>query len=228
MVWIIKSFKGALSCRQRLLSKIIHLKTDILICSYLTVKLPTEYAYHSCRSPHSTHWGRVTHICVGNLTIIGSDNVSSPSQCQAIICTNAGILLILPSETNFGGNLLEMLTFLFRKMRVKASSAKWLQFCLGLNVLKCAIAAIVQEVYKIMDSKSIIRILYVSIEAKRQKGWYNDDGAGPLSRYTIDKGKGTHHGSCIFTLNLSVRVNSLILRRPHDCRANVPVSLMLP
>ena len=25
-----------------------------------------------------THWGRVTHLCVGNLTIISSDNGLSP------------------------------------------------------------------------------------------------------------------------------------------------------
>ena len=41
-----------------------------------------------------THWGRVTHICVGELTIIGSDNGLSPERRQAIIWTNAGILLI--------------------------------------------------------------------------------------------------------------------------------------
>ena len=41
-----------------------------------------------------THWGRVTHICVSNLTIIGADNGLSPCQRQAIIWTNAGILLI--------------------------------------------------------------------------------------------------------------------------------------
>ena len=39
-----------------------------------------------------THWGRVTHICLGNLAIIGSDNGLSPSRRQAIIWTNAGIL----------------------------------------------------------------------------------------------------------------------------------------
>ena len=38
-----------------------------------------------------THWDRVTHICVGQLTIIGSDNGLSPSQRQAIILTNAEI-----------------------------------------------------------------------------------------------------------------------------------------
>ena len=36
-----------------------------------------------------THWGRVTHICVIELTIIGSDNGLSPGQHQAIIWTNA-------------------------------------------------------------------------------------------------------------------------------------------
>ena len=41
-----------------------------------------------------THWGRVTHICVGKLTNIGSDNGLSPGRHQAIIWTNAGILLI--------------------------------------------------------------------------------------------------------------------------------------
>ena len=32
-----------------------------------------------------THWGRVTHICVDKLTIIGSDNGLSPGRRQAII-----------------------------------------------------------------------------------------------------------------------------------------------
>ena len=43
-----------------------------------------------------THWGRVTHIYVGNLAIIGSDNGLSPGRRQAIIWTNYGILLIGP------------------------------------------------------------------------------------------------------------------------------------
>ena len=47
-----------------------------------------------------THWGRVSHICVGKLTIIGSANGLSPGRRQAIIWTNAGILLIGPLRTN--------------------------------------------------------------------------------------------------------------------------------
>ena len=48
-----------------------------------------------------THRGWVMHICVGNLTIIGSDNGLSPGQHQAIIWTNAGLLFIGPLGTNF-------------------------------------------------------------------------------------------------------------------------------
>ena len=83
-----------------------------------------------------THWGRVTHICVGNLTIIGPDNGLSPGRHQAIICTDAGILLIGPSGTNFREILSEIHTFAFNKMHLKMFSGKWRPFCLGLNVLK--------------------------------------------------------------------------------------------
>ena len=78
----------------------------------------------------------MTHICVSKQSIIGSDNGLSPGRRQAIIWTNAGILLIGPLGTNFSENLIEILTFSFMKMRLKASSAKWRPFCLGLNVLR--------------------------------------------------------------------------------------------
>ena len=58
-----------------------------------------------------THWGRVTHICVDNLTIIGSDNGLSPGRRQAIIWTNVAILLIEPLGTNFSDILIEIITF---------------------------------------------------------------------------------------------------------------------
>ena len=83
-----------------------------------------------------THWGRVTHIWVSELTIIGSDNGLSPSRRQAIIWNNAGILLIRPSGTNFSEISIEIDVFSFKKMHLKMSSAKCRPFCLGLNVLK--------------------------------------------------------------------------------------------
>ena len=83
-----------------------------------------------------TDWGRVTHICVGNLTIIGPDNGLSPGRRQAIIWTNAGILLVGPWGTNFSEILIGIETFSLKKMHLKMLSAKWRPFCLGLNVLK--------------------------------------------------------------------------------------------
>ena len=82
-----------------------------------------------------THWGRVTHICVGKLTIIDSDNGLSPGRRQAIIWTNAEILLIGPLGTNINEILISVQTFSFKKMHLKMSSAKWRLCCLGLNVL---------------------------------------------------------------------------------------------
>ena len=51
---------------------------------------------------HLTHWGQVTHICGSKLTIIGSNNGSSPGRHQAIMWTNDGVLLIRPLGANFG------------------------------------------------------------------------------------------------------------------------------
>ena len=70
----------------------------------------------------------MTHICVGKLTIIGLDNGLSPGRRQAIIWTNDGILLIGPLGTNFSEILIGIQTFLFNKMHLKISSAKWRPF----------------------------------------------------------------------------------------------------
>ena len=83
----------------------------------------------------STHWGRVTHICVNKLTIIGSDNGLSPGRRQAIIWTNDGILLIRTFRTHISEIVSEIHTFSFKKMHFKMSSGKWRPSCLGLNVL---------------------------------------------------------------------------------------------
>ena len=63
--------------------------------------IPITWIKIICCLIYLTHWGRVTHICVSRLTITGSDNGLSPGRRQAIIRTNAGILLIRPLGTNF-------------------------------------------------------------------------------------------------------------------------------
>ena len=92
--------------------------------------------------PNLTHWGRVMHKCVNELTTIGSDNGLSPGRRQTIIWTNDGILLIGPLGTNFSEILFSIKTFSFNKMHLKMSSVKWHPFCLGLNVLTCIILSL--------------------------------------------------------------------------------------
>ena len=73
-----------------------------------------------------THLGRVMHICVTKLTIIGFDNGLSPGRCQANIWTNDGKLLIGPWGT-----------FEVTKMHLKVSFAKWRPFCVSLSRMNC-------------------------------------------------------------------------------------------
>ena len=79
----------------------------------------------------------MTHICVGSLTIIGSDNGLSHGPREAIIWTNAGILSIGPLGTNYSGILFEIHAFSSRKSIW--TSAKWSPFCPGFNVLSQSI-----------------------------------------------------------------------------------------
>ena len=103
-------------------------------------KVPAEFVHISPGASLTCggwliHWGRVTYICVSKLTIIGSDNGLPPGRRQAIFWINAGLLLIRTLRTNFSGIFSEIHIFSFKKMHLKMSSAKWRQFCLGLNVL---------------------------------------------------------------------------------------------
>ena len=73
--------------------------------------------------------------CCCKLIIIVSDNGLSPERRQAIIWTNARLLLIGPLGTNFSEISIEISTFSLKKMHLKVSSAERRPFCLGLNVL---------------------------------------------------------------------------------------------
>ena len=82
-----------------------------------------------------TYWGRVAHISVSKHIIIGSDNGLSPERRQAIIWTNAAILLIGPLGTNFSEILIVIQTFSLKKICLKLLSAKCCSFRPGLNEL---------------------------------------------------------------------------------------------
>ena len=89
------------------------------------------------------YWGRVTHICVSKLTIIGSDNGLSPSRRQAIIVTNAGILLIGPLTTSSSEMLFEIHMSSFKKKHLKMLSGKMAAILLRprcVNLMLCDVS----------------------------------------------------------------------------------------
>ena len=77
----------------------------------------------------------MTHICVGKLTVIGSDNGLSPGRRQAIIWTSAGILLIGPLGTNFSENSIGIQTLSFKKNPFENVVWETASIRFGLNVL---------------------------------------------------------------------------------------------
>ena len=87
---------------------------DLPDCLSLVFSPPPPPTPSSHSNHPLTHWGQVTHICVSNLTIIGSDNGLSPGQRPAIIWTNAGILLIGPLGTKFSEILIGIQPFYSR------------------------------------------------------------------------------------------------------------------
>ena len=116
---------------------IVNGKQRSIYFAYMQDKWIFVFHYHEegFLSLLSTHWGWVMHVCISKLTIIGSDNGLLPCWRQAIIWTNAGIMLIGPLGTNFSEMLIEIHKFSFKKMHLEMLSGKWCPFCLGLDVL---------------------------------------------------------------------------------------------
>ena len=117
-------------------------KCHIKIKSVLRITMTTQCIIEQILDV-LTHWGWVTHICVTKLTIIASDNGLSPGRRQAIIWTNAGILLTGALRTNISEILIKIYTFSLKKMHLKMSSGKRRPSCFCLNVLKLACLAII-------------------------------------------------------------------------------------
>ena len=105
------------------------------IASCLTVSsVHNNSQWYNTSSTFDPNWVYNSDIISRKLTIIGSDNGMSLAQHQAIIWTNAGILLIGSLGTKFSEILIEMQTFSLKKTHLKMSG-KRRPFCLGLNAL---------------------------------------------------------------------------------------------
>ena len=82
-----------------------------------------NYLYF-CPDLQLSHWGRVPHICISKLNHHWFRNVLLPDRRQAIVWTNAGILFIGPSGTNFSEIFIKIHTFSFMKIHLKMLSWK--------------------------------------------------------------------------------------------------------
>ena len=112
-----------------------YLYGHIFASVYIILQITVQISWLSIHTWLLTHWGRVTHICVSELTIIGSDNGLSPGRRQAITWNNVGLSSIEPLGTNFSEISIGIQTFSFKKMHLNMSSGKCRPFCLVLNVL---------------------------------------------------------------------------------------------
>ena len=146
------------------------------------------------------------HICVDNLSIIGSDNGLSPGRRQAIIWTNAGISLIGISGTNFSEILIGIQTFSIKKMHLKTSSAKWRPFCLGLNVLVTQHGGYSTGALLLVGLRPVIQILCHVLA----RGW------GRWLRYFTEA-----------KAEVKYRASARIRGPKHDTRFEWPVSILI-
>ena len=69
-----------------------------------------------------THWDRVAHLFVGNLTTIASDNCLPPGRHQAITWIKVGMLSNRPTEIYFSVVLIEIRAFSSKETHLKMSS----------------------------------------------------------------------------------------------------------
>ena len=143
----------------------------------------------------------MTHICVSKLSIIGSDNGLAPDRRQAIIWTNAGILLIGTLGTNFNEILIEIQTFSFKNIHLKMSSGKWRPFYLGLNVLKRMAYASIDMVNQV--APMLLSMFFSSTDGSWTPPWhmeylppYGPDGAVLCLTYLFSVCCKSEHWKC--------------------------------
>ena len=110
----------------------------------------------------SIYWGRVTHICVTKLNVIGSDNGYndlSPDQRSVIIWMNPGQLSIWPLGTNFS----KLYTFI-QENAFENVVWKMTAFCLGLSLFN--------EILNRPDWRHSVQWAGVWVVCRRLQFWY--------------------------------------------------------
>ena len=124
-----------------------------------------------------THRGRVTHICVGYLTIISSDNGLADGRLYTVIWTNAWILLIWRLETNYSEILNAIQTFFTEESTFKnvvcvtLSNSSWSQCVNTFRPEQMTNILLVTFSNILYDWKFCILILYDQILSRSNWQW---------------------------------------------------------
>ena len=113
------------SCRIVAINRWLSARLHCLSCSALDI-------LQSCSKPSSFMICHGYALCLRQQIIVPYNGLS-PGRRQAIIWTNAEILLIRTLGTSFSEILISIQIFSLQKMHLKMSCAKWLSFCLCLN-----------------------------------------------------------------------------------------------
>ena len=111
-----------------------------------------------------TYSGQVTHICVSELSSIGSDNGLAPGRRQAIIWTNAGILLIRTPGTHFSEILSELHTIWLRKCTSKCRLRNGGNF---VSASMCLLALRQSHHYPSASEATLINLVWIHTHPRR-------------------------------------------------------------
>ena len=107
----------------------------------------------------------------------------SPRRRQAIIWTNAGILLIGPIGTNFSEILIEIQTFPINKMHMEMLSVKWGPFFTLFSIIQIKICAEYRDMLprpRLVCQEPGLRPIGRSPGVPDKSSW----GLGSMSRYS--------------------------------------------
>ena len=97
---------------------------DLLVCAItrdpFKIGSPNlDQKHERCKTPWLTYWGRVTHICVCNLTIFGSENgLLAPSH----YLNQSWIIVNWTPRNKFSEMLIEIHSFSFKKIHFEMAA----------------------------------------------------------------------------------------------------------
>ena len=105
---------------------------------------------------------------------ISSNNGLLPIRRQAIIRTNASIVLIRPLRTISSEILIKLQNLSFTKMDLKISSAKWRPFCPGGNELRVkSITGIGEMISPLLNNEKVLSGQQTTVDANYLGLWFS-------------------------------------------------------